>query len=204
MITDTTLTTPDATLLVELAAFLIVLMIMAKFVLPRLRTTVERRQRSISDSLAAADEAERRCAAAEAEARRVLAAARRQARCVTNSARATKDELITEGRREGLAEYRWRAGQFVRERQRDEELMRRRLAIESTQALVNAIREVSENDSQRARITALVAKAMMSAGGAHQDAWLTSQRPLSRQPVPRHEESAIGAASPPFDDRSVE
>jgi F-type H+-transporting ATPase subunit b len=175
MITDTTLTMPDATLVVELVAFLIVLLIMAKFVLPRLRAAVEQRQSSITNSLAAADDAERRRAAAEAEAQRILAAARRQARGVTDNARVTKDELITEGRREGLAEYRWRAGQFRRERQRDEELMRRRLAMEIIQALVDAIREASENDSQRDRVTALVAKAMMSAGGAQQDAWLKSQ-----------------------------
>jgi F-type H+-transporting ATPase subunit b len=171
MINDLTLTTPDATLVVELAAFLLVLLIVGKFLLPRLRATVEQRQASITESFAAADAAERRLAAAEADAQRTLAEARRQARTITDGARVTKDELIAEGRREGQAEYRWRASRAERERQRDEKIMRRRLAIETTQVLVEAIREVSEDEVESARLTELVAKAMMSTGGVHQDAW---------------------------------
>lgn len=171
MLTDITMTTPDATLVVELAAFLIVLLIVAKFVLPRLRATVEQRQASITESLAAADAAERRRAAAEAEAQRTLSAARRLARTITDGARVTKNELIAEGSREGQAEYRWRAGQVDRERQRDEKLMRARVAEEMTQALIEAISHVSHDEADISRLTALVAKAMTSTGGVQQAAW---------------------------------
>jgi hypothetical protein len=110
--------------------------------------------------------------------------------CITDRARVTKNELLAEGRREGLAEYRWRAGQVGRERRRDKELMRRRLAMEAIQALVDAIRKVDQDDADTARLTAMVAKAMMSAGGAQREAWLKSRPSLSTQRERRYVESA--------------
>jgi F-type H+-transporting ATPase subunit b len=118
MLTETHLRMPDATLLVEIGAFLLVLAVVAKFVVPRLRAAIDARQAGIAAAFTAADAAQRRRDALDAECRGLLAAARHQARLITDEGRATKDYLIAEGRREGQAEYEWRAGRFDRERTR--------------------------------------------------------------------------------------
>jgi F-type H+-transporting ATPase subunit b len=106
---------PDATLVIEVVAFNLVLFVVAKFVLPRLRTAVEARQAQVAATVALTAETERLRRTAEEESRQVLAAAHRDARRITDQARATRDELIAQGRRDGLEEYRWLAGRAARE-----------------------------------------------------------------------------------------
>lgn len=160
MITETSLSAPDATLAVEVVAFLIVLAVVSKFVLPRLRATIGERQAGIAETLAAAAAADARRRAAEADAQEILAAARRQARVIGEQAHATKDYLIAEGHRGGQAEYKWRISRFDRERLRHEELVRQRLVMETTETLRQAIREGSQDEAERTRLTALIETAM--------------------------------------------
>lgn len=123
---ETTLSPPDATLAVELVAFGVVLAVIAKFVVPRIRATIEQRQADIATALAQASEADRRRQLIDAQCRDLLAAARREAREIIDGAQAAKDRLIAEGRREGQAEYAWRALRFDRERRREEDQVRQR------------------------------------------------------------------------------
>jgi F-type H+-transporting ATPase subunit b len=113
---------PDATLVIEVVAFNLVLFVVAKFVLPRLRAVVEARQAQVKATVALKAETERLRRTAEEESRQMLAAAHRDARRITDQARATRDELIAQGRRDGLEEYRWLAGRAVREAARAEAL----------------------------------------------------------------------------------
>jgi len=106
---------PNATLVIEVIAFNLVLFVVAKFVLPRLRTAVEARQAQVAATVALKVETERLRQNAEEESRQVLAAAHRDARLITDQARAIRDELIAQGRREGLEEYQWLAGRAARE-----------------------------------------------------------------------------------------
>jgi F-type H+-transporting ATPase subunit b len=159
MITDTTLSPPDATLVVELAAFLVVLTVIAKFVVPRIRATIEQRQARIATALAAADDADRQRQAVEVECRELLAAARREARVITDGARAMKDHLIAEGRREGQAEYAWRSARIDRERRRDDTLIRRRLALEAAnETELNPVLEFRKDQPDAARLTGTVGR----------------------------------------------
>ena len=71
---------PDATILVEVAVFLIVLTVVSRYVLPRIRSAVAERQRHVSEQLAAAEKAEARAQQTEHQATDALGAARREAR----------------------------------------------------------------------------------------------------------------------------
>ena len=67
---------PNATFFVELAAFLLVLFILGRYVLPRITKPMEERQATIRQALEDAEEAKRRAAEAEEEYERILARAR--------------------------------------------------------------------------------------------------------------------------------
>jgi F-type H+-transporting ATPase subunit b len=98
---------PDATLLGELAVFLIVLAVISRYVLPRLYGVIAQRQQLVADRLAAAEAAESRARTAEAEAKARLRAALQQAREIIDEAYERRDWLISEGARKGREEYEW-------------------------------------------------------------------------------------------------
>ena len=96
---------PNGTLIVELIAFLIVLGVIAKWVLPVLNTMMTERQEQIRSELAAADAAKADADAADAERRSVLDAARRQAREIVDQANRTADQVTTAAQTRAQAEY---------------------------------------------------------------------------------------------------
>jgi F-type H+-transporting ATPase subunit b len=98
---------PDATILVEVAVFLIVLAVVSRYVLPRIRSAVAERQRNVSEQLAAAEKAEARAQQTEQQAAAALGAARREARRIIEDAYERRDHLIKEGIRKGREEYEW-------------------------------------------------------------------------------------------------
>jgi F-type H+-transporting ATPase subunit b len=98
---------PDATLLGELAVFLIVLAVVSRYVLPRLYAVILQRQKQVADRLAEADAAENRARAAEAQAAARLQDAFQRARKITDGAYEQRDWLISEGMRKGREEYEW-------------------------------------------------------------------------------------------------
>ena len=122
---------PDATLLLELAVFLIVLAVVSRYVLPRLQAVIVERQGHVDRLLAAAEAAEARALAAEAEATAKLRAARRQVREILDEAYERRDHLIKEGTQKGREEYDWYT-------------QRRRLApaVKQVTALPNGLAEV--------------------------------------------------------------
>lgn len=109
---------PDATFAIEMVALLVVLVVMTRYVVPRIRAGMQARGDEINRSLAAAREAEARRAVAQAQAEEIRVTARREARWITEQARATRDHLIAEGRRAGVNEYRWLSGRAERELRR--------------------------------------------------------------------------------------
>jgi F-type H+-transporting ATPase subunit b len=96
---------PNATFFVELAAFLIVLYILGRYVLPRISKPMEERQATIRQALEDAEEAKRRAAEAEEEYRRAISEARTQARAVVDEANKLAEQLRTERRQEAEEEY---------------------------------------------------------------------------------------------------
>lgn len=98
---------PDATALVEAAVFLIVLVVVTKWVMPRLSATLEARRRRIGDELRAASEAVAEAERRERRAQQLLQAARHEARTIIDGAYERHDFLVEEGKRKGREEYEW-------------------------------------------------------------------------------------------------
>jgi F-type H+-transporting ATPase subunit b len=96
---------PNATIIPEIIAFLVVLWVLGKKVVPPLNRAIETRQRNIAESLKVIEEANTREAAVDEEARNILAEARTQARAVVDNANRVAEQLQTDARQRGEDEY---------------------------------------------------------------------------------------------------
>ena len=96
---------PNGTFVVELIAFVIVLGVLAKFVLPLLNEKLSERQDKIRSELAAADEAKADAQAADDERKAELDRARQQAREIVAQAHRTADNVVAEAEQRASVEY---------------------------------------------------------------------------------------------------
>jgi F-type H+-transporting ATPase subunit b len=96
---------PNGTFFVELAVFLVILVLIYKKALPPIVKNLEARQEKIRTSLAAADEAAHQAAEAETERQRVLNEARDSAREIVAAATAAAEQVRSEAAGRGQAEY---------------------------------------------------------------------------------------------------
>jgi F-type H+-transporting ATPase subunit b len=96
---------PNATFIVELVAFLAVLGVLGKYVLPVINKAMEERQATIRQALNDAEEAKRRAAEAEAEYKRAINEARSQARVLVDEANRLAEQLRSERRQQADEEY---------------------------------------------------------------------------------------------------
>jgi F-type H+-transporting ATPase subunit b len=96
---------PNATFFVELAAFLIVLFVLGRYVLPYINKPLSERQATIRQALVDAEEAKRRAAEAEEEYRRAITEARSQARAVVEEANRLAEQMRAEKRQQADREY---------------------------------------------------------------------------------------------------
>ena len=96
---------PNWTFFVELADFLIVVFILAKFIVPRIQKPIAERQEAIRQSLADAEDAKRRSTEAEEEYKRIVAEARTQARSVVEEANKMAEQARSERRAAAESEY---------------------------------------------------------------------------------------------------
>jgi F-type H+-transporting ATPase subunit b len=147
---------PDATFAIEMFAFLVVLVVMTRWILPSIRAAMQARQLAITEGMQAARDAEASRQAAQAEAAEVLAAARRTARQIKEQAWSMREHLVTEGKRAGTEEYRWLAGRAERERERHAELVQRRWRQHARTAATVAARTYLGHEIDVERIHALV------------------------------------------------
>ena len=158
---------PNGTFFVELLVFAVIVIIMAKYVLPPLNKAMEGRQEKIRASLEAADLARAEAAAAGDERAKVLAQARDQARDIVAAAQALAEQVKSEAGGRGQAEY-----DRIVASASDEVATARQRAIEEASArigeivfdLVNKIvgREVDQQTHQdliREAVAALTAEA---------------------------------------------
>jgi len=147
---------PDATFVIEMLAFVVVLVVMTRYVVPRIRERMHERQRMIDVALAGVREADLRRHEAESAATAIRAEARREAGRITEEARSMREHLIAEGRRTGLEEYRWLAGRADRELQRQTELAREQLRQQARAAAIAATRVCVGSDADAVMVAALV------------------------------------------------
>lgn len=147
---------PDATFVIEMVAFVVVLTVMTRYVVPHIRARMHERQRSIGKALDSAREADRRRGEAEAAAAAIQAEARHEARRITEQARSMRDHLIAEGRQAGVEEYRWLAGRAERDLQRRTELARQQMHRQARTAAIAAVQMYLGMDADPVRISSLV------------------------------------------------
>lgn len=87
---------PNGTLIVEIVAFLVVLFVVARYVVPPLNRVLSERQEQIRGSLAAADEARAEADATRAQRQQIVEEARQQAREIVAHANAAAERLRAE------------------------------------------------------------------------------------------------------------
>ncbi len=105
LIADSNFLIPNSTLVVELVAFLIVLGVIGKFVLPFLKEKLDERADLIKGELAAADEAKADATAADEDRKAALEEARHQAREIVAQANRTAEQVRTDAQSNGHSEY---------------------------------------------------------------------------------------------------
>jgi len=95
---------PNGTFIVELIAFVIVLVVVGRFVLPPVNRLIKERQARIEAELAAADQAREEAARAAEERRQALEEARRRAREILEQANRSAEQaraaVIAQGQEE--------------------------------------------------------------------------------------------------------
>ena len=94
---------PNGTFIVVLLAFILVLTVVGKYVLPPLNKALTERQEQIRGELEAADKAKADAEEADAERRSVLEQARSQARDIVSQAQSTADQIVAGATAEGQA-----------------------------------------------------------------------------------------------------
>lgn len=96
---------PNSSFVVEVIAFLLVLAVLAKYVLPRLNSAMEERQKTIQQGQEEAEKAKERAAAAETEYRQAIDKARAEARSLVEEANKAGEAIRADWRQRAEAEY---------------------------------------------------------------------------------------------------
>lgn len=96
---------PDGTFIAELIAFLIIVFIIGKFVLPPLNRAMATRQAEIKSSLEAAEEARNEADESRAQRQVILDESRAQARDILTQANKTAERVVAESQTRGQLEY---------------------------------------------------------------------------------------------------
>ncbi|SRR5579875_136413 len=96
---------PNGTFIAELIAFLIVLFVIGKYVLPPLNRAMQERQEKVRAELAAADEARASAAAEEEQRRAALEEARARAGQIVEQARRTAEQVRSDAEARAQEEH---------------------------------------------------------------------------------------------------
>ena len=131
---------PNATFFVELLAFLIVLAVIGKYVLPLLKAALDERVGKIRGELEAADEAKADAEALDEERRSTVEQARQQAREIVAQAARTAEQVTADGQARGQEEYE----RLVASAEADVRLARQRAVDEAAARLGELVMDVVE------------------------------------------------------------
>ena len=161
---------PNATFVVELIAFLLVLFVLRRYVLPVINKSMEDRQQTIRQSMEDAETARRRAEEAEAEYARTVEAARHEARAMVDEANRIGEELRADLRQRGEQEYE----RIISRAQADIDASARRAAEDLRRQVVDIVITVTEkvigegfsSDGQRALIDRTIAEVEAEASSA--------------------------------------
>ena len=159
---------PNSTFIVELIAFLLVVFIIARYILPYITKPMEERQATIRQALADAEEAKRRAAEAEEAYKRVITEARSEARSVVDEANKLGEQVRADRRSQAEEEYerivaRARDDIEAQTRRATEEL-RRSAADLAVTVVEKVIGEGLDPQSQKSLIDRTIAEVETQAG----------------------------------------
>jgi F-type H+-transporting ATPase subunit b len=158
---------PNATVFPELLAFLVVLFLLSRYVLPPLNAQMRKRQQNIADSLKVIDEAKTMQAEAENRARTVLEEARQQARTVLDNANRLAEQVGGEARRSAEEEYARIVARAQAEIERSRQQAEAQLLARMADLVVATAEQVVEAEIDASRHTALIDEAIAAAGAAN-------------------------------------
>jgi F-type H+-transporting ATPase subunit b len=105
MLADTNFLVPDGTFVAEFIAFLIIVGIIAKYILPPLNKAMQARQEEIRTSLEAADTARAEADETRAQRQQILDEARGTAREIIAQANKTAERVAAQAEERGQQEY---------------------------------------------------------------------------------------------------
>ena len=94
----------NLTLIGQSIAMIVFVWFCMKFIWPPLLEAIEERQKQIEDGLAAADRGEEKLVKAQAEAEEIIADARQQATTILNQANGRANEIVADGKSDGVKE----------------------------------------------------------------------------------------------------
>jgi len=94
----------NMTLIGQTIAMIVFVWFCMKFIWPPILAALEERQAKIEEGLAAADQGQEKLVQAEAEAADIVADARKQATGILDQAHARANEIVTEGKADGVKE----------------------------------------------------------------------------------------------------
>lgn len=94
----------NATLIGQTIAMIVFVWFCMKFIWPPILAALEERQQQIEEGLAAADKGQESLVRAAAEADEVVAEARRQATAILDQAHARANEIVADGKSDGVKE----------------------------------------------------------------------------------------------------
>ncbi|MBV9661023.1 MAG: F0F1 ATP synthase subunit B [Acidimicrobiales bacterium] len=147
---------PNATFVVELVAFLLVVFILARYILPPINKVMDERQTTIRQALADAEEAKRRHEEAEAEYSRLVNEGRTQARAVVDEANRMAEQARRERREQADREYDMRVAQasadIEAQARRASEQLREQTADLAIAAAEKVLREGIDRSAQRSLV----------------------------------------------------
>jgi F-type H+-transporting ATPase subunit b len=94
----------NATLIGQTIAMIVFVWFCMKYIWPPLLSAIEERQQKIADGLAAADKGQASLEKASAEAKEIVSEARKQATGILDQAHARANEIVADGKADGVKE----------------------------------------------------------------------------------------------------
>jgi F-type H+-transporting ATPase subunit b len=161
---------PNGTFFVELAVFLIIVFLIAKYILPPVNRAMEQRQEHIKNSLEAADAARADAAAADEERHAELQKARHRGQEIVATANRTAEQIVSEAQGRAQTEH----DRILANAQAEIELARRRAVEQAANRMGELVLDVVERvigrevdaGAHRDLIDEAVAALTADAGGA--------------------------------------
>jgi F-type H+-transporting ATPase subunit b len=155
---------PNMTFFVELLAFIVILGLIAKYILPPISRAMQKREEEIRNALDQAEQAKRERVAADEEYRAKLDEARHEARTVIERANRMAEQLREDARTKGQDEYDRVVARADADIQRAAERAREELRLQVADLVIAAAERVIGQELDPSRHRALIDEAIAGVG----------------------------------------